>query len=349
MHKASFTDAIKEATAAAMEADRAVHVVGLGVSYPNGADGTTAGLAERFPDRVHDVPCSEAAITGMAVGAAAMGLRPIVHHGRVEFGFFASDQILTQAAKWSYMFGGNYPVPAVFRLCIGRQWGNGPQHTQVARGMFAIPGLKVVAPSTPLMAKRLLLAAVADQNPIVYLEHRWLYKLRQSVDNDAILADLSRAMVVRAGSDVTIVGLGDTVVESLKAANALAMSGISAEVIDLVSVYPVDYATIQESAQRTGKLIVVDTATPGYDIGADIVANVSGFETAYRLNSLPVPCPTAPSLTAGYYPTCHEIFEAAERCMLPGNLQSAGRVLLPEKTFASLHLPPTHDLDELMQ
>src|SRR5436190_350760 len=132
----SFTDAIREATLLAMQRDPAVHVMGLGTTYPGGADGTTGGLVQEFPTRVHDIPCSENAATGLCVGSAISGLRPIIHHGRVEFALYAADQIFTQAAKWNYMFGGDYPCPIVFRIAIGRQWGNGPQHTQVLHSMF---------------------------------------------------------------------------------------------------------------------------------------------------------------------------------------------------------------------
>ena len=156
-----YTEALKEATDQMMEIDRDIFVIGLGVSYKNGADGTTSGLKLKYADRVFDVPVSEGAFTGMAVGAAINGLKPIVHHGRVEFGFYATDQIFTQAARWNYMFGGNNNVPIVFRIAVGRQWGNGPQHTQSPYALFGgAIGLKVVIPSTPKMAKGLLVAAL---------------------------------------------------------------------------------------------------------------------------------------------------------------------------------------------
>src|SRR5258706_2596746 len=196
--------------------------MGLGVSYKNGADGTTAGLKAKYPERIFDVPVSESSFTGLAVGAAINGLHPIVHHGRVEFSLLAADQIFTQAAKWNYMFGGGNPVPIVFRIAVGRQWGNGPQHTQALYGLFgSVPGLKVVIPSTPRMAKGLLVAAVRDPNPVIILEPRWLYQIRQEVPEVMFSEPLDAARIVREGRKVTVAAYGDGLVSALEACDLI--------------------------------------------------------------------------------------------------------------------------------
>ena len=213
----SYTEALKEAACQALAEDASVFIVGLGVSYPNGADGTTAGLKDLYPNRVLDVPVSEDAFTGMAVGAAIHGMRPIVHHGRVEFALFAADQIFTQAAKWNYMFGGASSVPIVFRINVGRQWGNGPQHTQALYGLFGCSlGLKVVIPSSPFMAKGLLSAAILDNNPVVLLEPRWLFKTTEHVPMKISLS-LDKARIKSQGNDITVVAYGDGFQAALEA------------------------------------------------------------------------------------------------------------------------------------
>ena len=244
-----YTEAIKEATDQMMEADRSVFVIGLGVAYKNGADGTTSGLKMKYPERILDVPVSEASFTGMAVGAAINGLKPIVHHGRVEFAYFAADQILTQAAKWNYMFDGGNGVPIVLRIAVGRQWGNGPQHTQSPYALFGgAMGLKVVIPSTPRMAKGLLIAAVKDKNPVIFLEPRWLYNTKQEVPVEMYEEALDKAKVTKQGKEVTIVAYGDGYVAAHEALDLIG-DAVSVELIDLVSLNPIDYETIFASVK----------------------------------------------------------------------------------------------------
>ena len=329
----TFSEAIQSATAELLE-DKRVHVIGLGASYKNGLDGTMGDLAERYPEQVHDVPCSENAITGTAVGMATAGLLPLVHHGRIEFSFHAFDQIFNQAAKWSYMFGGNYQCALTARIAMGRQWGNGPQHTFTAKGIFAIPGLKVAAPSSPNAAKNLLLAAVRDPNPVIYLESRWLYKTKETVIDTEM--PLDKARVLRTGKDVTIVAVADMVIDALKAARLLANIGVEAEVIDVVSVYPLDIATMRDSVSKTGHLVTVDASTPSYSIAHEIIAELG---TGVALTCPDTPCPTAPSLAAKYYPTAARIASVT--------LRSLGRELTFDEnyTFEELNLPPTDNFD----
>lgn len=339
----SFTQAIQIATAVCMDADPKIHLFGLGATYPNGLDGSATDLPARFPGRVWDTPCSEAAVTALAVGAATQGLRPIVHHGRPEFAFYAMDAILTQAAKWNYMFGGNYPCPILFRLCTGRQWGNGPQHTFVPRAMFSIPGLKVVVPSTPEAASGLLLSAMSEQNPVVYLEPRWLYKLKGSVSGMPM--DLHRARVMRQGEDITVIAVGEMVLEALIAAERLRKIDVHVEVVDMVSTYGIDLETLQISCAKTGNLILADTCTPG----SSAFTGEMVTELRKELIAPPEfitcpdsPCPTATSLSGGYYP-CWIDVELAIRRALCIDMQ-----IDAERPFEEVHLPPTLNVDELL-
>jgi acetoin:2,6-dichlorophenolindophenol oxidoreductase subunit beta len=342
MHKSriiKYTEALKEATEQAMAIDPSVFVVGLGVSYPNGADGTTAGLKALYPDRILDVPISEDAVTGMAVGAAIHGMRPIVHHGRVEFALFAADQIFTQAAKWNYMFGGGNPVPIVFRINVGRQWGNGPQHTQALYGLFGCTlGLKVVIPSSPYMAKGLLSAAIRDNNPVVLLEPRWLYQTTESVPEEPYELPLDKARVIRVGNDITVVAYGD----GLQAAReALDLVGdVDVELIDIVSINPIDEDTIRSSFAKTRRLLTVDTTNASFSVGSEILARALRMPVEFRtrpesLSCPEVPCPTSTSMTEDYYPTKVTIANAIRA-------QLGLSPVLVSLSFDEIHLPPRY-------
>jgi len=343
-----YTEAIKEATDQMMELDPAVFVIGLGVSYKNGADGTTAGLKVKYPARVLDVPVSEAGITGMAVGAAINGLHPIVHHGRVEFALLASDSIFTQAAKWNYMFGGSNSVPIVFRINVGRQWGNGPQHTQALYSLFGnVPGLKVVIPSTPRMAKGLLIGALKDKNPVVMLEPRWLFNLKQEVPIEIFSEPLNKARVVKEGKGATVVAYGDGL---LSAWEALTLIGeeVDVELIDLVSLNPIDYDTIFKSVKKTGRLLTVDTTNEMFNVGSEVIAGVAKNKSL-KLKNNPVslacpnvPCPTSTALTEFFYPTKVDIANSI--------LALFGKPLIETKlSFEELHLAPTATIYDIQK
>jgi len=335
-----YTEAIKEATDQMMEIDKDVFVVGLGVTDKNGADGTTAGLKLKYPNRVFDVPLSEGAFTGMAVGAAINGLKPIVHHGRVEFSLFAADQIFTQAAKWNYMFGGNNGVPIVFRIIVGRQWGNGPQHAQALYALFGnVPGLKVVIPSTPRMAKGLLVSALRDKNPVVILEPRWLLQLKQDVPAEIYGEPLDKAVVVKEGKDITVVSYGDGLISALEAVS-LINDRVSVELIDLVSINPIDYEAVFSSVRKTGRLLCVDITNDAFNVGSEVISKVAQ-QHLLRLADHPaslscpnVPCPTSAALTEFYYPTKVDIANAVLRAMHKATITH-------KLTFEELHFAPT--------
>ena len=350
----TYVEAIREALEQSMERDPSVFVMGLGATYKNGCDGTTAGLVDKYPGRVFDTPCSENATTGFCTGAAIAGMRPIIYHGRVEFALFAFDQIITQAAKWNYMFGGNSPVPIVIRIAVGRRWGDAPQHTQVLHSLFAhVPGLKVVIPSTPRMAKGLLNAAIQDNNPVVFMEHRWLYGIKETVPEKYYTLSLDSSRVVRPGRDVTIVVNSDTLYEALRAVPTLETHGISPEIIDLVSINPIDYKTILESVRKTGRLMVLDVGTRAFGVGSEIISRIcEDEETHNEMRAIPVniaapdcPCPMAPSLTENYYPTTSTILNHIRK--MSGFLYPKIK-LEARRDFYKIHMPPDTNLDELL-
>lgn len=334
-----YTEALREATEQALASDISVFVVGLGVSYPNGADGTTAGLKVKYPERILDVPVSEDAVTGMAVGAAIHGMRPIVHHGRVEFALFAADQIFTQAAKWNYMFGGGNTVPIVFRINVGRQWGNGPQHTQALYGLFGCAlGLKVVIPSSPYMAKGLLAAAIRDNNPVVVLEPRWLFQTSESVPEESYELPLDKARITREGKDISVIAYGDGL---LAAREALEIVGdVDVELIDLVSINPIDEETICSSLAKTRRLLTVDTTNASFSVGSEILARALRMSVEFRskptsIHCPDVPCPTSTALTENFYPTKVSIANAIRAQLGLSPIQAS-------LTFEELQLAPSY-------
>lgn len=318
-----FTQAINEALDAAMAADPRVYVMGLGVPDPKGIFGTTLGLAEKYgPERVLDMPTSENGMTGVAIGSAIAGMRPVMTHQRIDFALLAVDQIVNQAAKWHYMFGGQMRVPLVIRMIIGRGWGQGPQHSQSLQAWFAhVPGLKVVMPTTPHDAKGLLIASIEDDNPVVFIEHRWLYNSTGPVPAGPYRVPIGRARTLRPGTDITIAAMSYMTLEALRAADILDRDGVSAEVIDVRTVKPLDGAAILESVRRTGRLIVADTGWKDVGVGAEIVARVAeealeDLKSPPRRFGLPdCPAPTTPALADRYYPRAVHIAAAARRML----------------------------------
>lgn len=310
----TYAQALLEATMQCMAADPAVYVMGLGVTDPKGTFGTTLGLEQRFGSRrVLDMPTSENAMTGVAIGTALLGMRPVMTHQRVDFALLALDQIVNNAAKWHYMFGGRLSVPLVIRLVIGRGWGQGPQHSQSLQALFAhIPGLKVVMPTTPHDAKGLLISAIEDNNPVIVLEHRWLHSIFGPVPDEMYRVPLGRAKTVRGGTDVTIVALSYMVLEALRAADVLARDGISAEVIDVRTLTPFDTPSVLESVGRTRRLIVVDGGwrTAGFagEIIAQVAEAIEGFAARPRRLTLPdLPTPSTAALASLCYPRAYHI------------------------------------------
>ncbi|MBS3905139.1 MAG: alpha-ketoacid dehydrogenase subunit beta [Simkania sp.] len=310
-----FHQAILEATDQLMELDPSVYVMGLGVPDPKGLFGTTSGLQQKYgPDRVMDMPVSENAMTGVAIGTAIMGLRPIMTHQRVDFCLLALDQLINNAAKWHYMFGGRANVPLVIRLLIGRGWGQGPQHSQTLHSLFAhIPGLKVVMPSNCYDAKGLLISSVEDNNPVIFLEHRWLHNIFGEVPEGIYRVPIGSAKIVNEGKDITVIACSHMTLEAWKAIGLLENDGISIELIDLRTIKPLDKETVLNSVLKTGRVIVLDPDWRTCGFASELLA-ILAEEAFDSLKSPPVritypdhPCPTSWALSNHYYPTSKEI------------------------------------------
>ncbi len=274
VRRGSYRDAILEATRSCMETDENVFVLGEGVDDVGGVFGTTQGLIDIFgPERVIDSPLAENGITGVAMGAALAGMRPLLVHMRVDFLPLSLDQIANHAAKWSYMFGGNASVPLTIRAITGRGWGSAAQHSQSLQAIFAhFPGLKVVMPATPYDAKGLLISSLYDNNPVLYLEHRWLYDMTGPLPAEMYRVPIGKANLIREGKDVTIIAISQMVGMAMEAAEDLGADGIECEVIDLRTIKPLDIELIRSSVQKTGRLVVADTAWKEFGVSAEILA-----------------------------------------------------------------------------
>ena len=293
----------------------------MGVDDFEGVYGTTKKLADRFGHgRVFDTPVAEEGMTGVAIGAALGGLRLIHVHIRMDFLMLAMNQLVNVAAKARYMYGGAVSVPLVVRAVVGRSWGQGAQHSQGLHAMFMhVPGLRVVAPATPYDAKGCLIRAIRDDDPVVFVEHRMLYAQRGVVPEAAYELPFGTARVLAAGRHLTIVGISYMAIEAMRARVLLAEAGIDAEVIDPVSLSPLDTDTIVASAARTGGLLVVDNGWTTCGAGAEILARVAERLQGQpirlrRIGFAPVTCPTARNLEALFYPNARTI--AAEAHLL---------------------------------
>ena len=311
----NYGQALQNALDQAMEQDPRVIVMGIGVDDHMAIFGSTKGLVQKYgPHRVFDTPLSEAAITGVAIGASLGGLKPVHIHIRVDFLYLALDQLLNLAAKWHYMFGEQGHLPFVVRAVIGRSWGQGAQHSQSLQSFFMhVPSIKLVMPTTPYDAKGLLLAAIADPNPVLMIEHRLLYYIEDEVPDEPFEMELGPAIIRQPGKDVTIVANSYMVVEALKAAEFLEEQGIDVEIVDPVCLAPLDSETILESVRKTGRLLVLDTSWVCCGASSEIAALVG--ENAHdalqapirRLGNQPVPCPVSKPLEDEFYPDARKI------------------------------------------
>ena len=307
--KITYAEAILQAHDICLELFPENYIMGLGVPDPKGIFGTTVGLKEKYgSNRVFDIPLSENAMTGVALGGAITGMRPTLTHQRVDFALASLEQIINQVAKWNYMFASTMQVPILIRMVIGRGWGQGPQHSQSLQSLFAqIPGLKVIMPSNPRDAKGLTISAIEDNGPVISIEHRWCYGLTDFVDEGLYKVEIGKARVSKKGNDITIVSMSYAVIETMKAATILEKYGIQAEVIDLRTVSPIDFATCISSVKKTKRLLVCDQGPKNFGVSSELIVNI----TEKLFNDLicaPVslgdpfsPVPTSHNLIKGFY------------------------------------------------
>jgi pyruvate dehydrogenase E1 component beta subunit len=306
-----------------MEADRSVFVIGQGVKSPWYVGNTCQGLLKRFgAQRVIDTPVSENAMTGVAVGAAIAGMRPVVVHPRVDFMLYAMDPIINEAANWRYMCGGRSSVPAVIWGIINRGGEQAAQHSQALHGLFAhIPGLKVVMPATPYDAKGLMIAAIKDPDPVVFIDDRWLYSQTESVPETAYEVPIGKGIVRKEGRDLTLAAVSYMAFEAGKAVDALTREGIDVELIDVRTVKPLDTDLLLTSVRKTGRLVIADGGWRTCGFSAEALAIT--VENCYQnLKSAPIrvslpdsPAPASAFLEKAYYPGAEEIVRAV-KCAL---------------------------------
>lgn len=323
MRRLSFGEAIRECLTQEMERDPSVFVYGIGVPDFKAIFGTTAGLAEKFgPDRCFDTPLCEEAMTGFALGAALKGMRPVHVHIRVEFLLLAMNQIVNMMSCHNYMTGGHTKLPIVIRAIIGRGWGQGAQHSKSLFSYFThIPGLKVVAPTTPRDAKGLLAASIRGNDPVVFLEHRWLHWIEDDVPEAPFETPLGVSKVMRKGGDLTVVATSWMNVEAMHAAKILADQDINIEVIDPRTLAPLDMGPITASVKKTGRCLVADYDWLHSGFSAEVAAQVSSLcfgnlkQPVERLGFAPTPCPTVRALENHFYPNAETIVRTVERML----------------------------------
>lgn len=315
--------AINEAFHQVMEQDPSVLLIGQGVKSPWYVGNTAQGLLERFgANRIIDTPVSENVITGAAVGAAMAGMKPILVHPRMDFMFYGMDPIINEAANWYYMNGGKASVPIVIWGIINRGGEQAAQHSQALHALFAhIPGLKVVMPTTPHDAKGLMVAAIRDPNPVIYIDDRWLYRQEGHVPEELFEVEIGKGVLRRRGRDVTIAGISFMAREAEFAAEELERTGIDTEVIDLRSVKPIDENIILKSVRKTGRLVIADAGWRSCGLAAEVAALVAekalkDLKAPIRRLTLPdCPAPASAALEKAYYSSRADIVKAVRQVL----------------------------------
>ena len=323
MRKISYCEALNEAMSQEMERDPTVFVYGIGAPDHKRIFGTTVGLVEKFgPERCFDTPLSEDTMTGFGLGAAINGMRPIHIHIRVDFLLLAMNQLSNMVSNYRYTSVGKLKVPMVIRAIIGRGWGQGSQHSKSMYSVFAhIPGLKVVLPTTPRDAKGLLISAIRDDNPVIFIEHRWLYWQEGEVPEEPYTIPLGEATVLREGEDITVVAISWMNVEALKAAEILSRRGVSIEIVDPRTIAPFNEELIIKSVEKTGRCIVADNDWLNCGFSAEVAARVSEKclsklkSPIYRIGFAPTPCPTVRHLENEFYPNAVKLIRATEKML----------------------------------
>lgn len=318
-----YSAAIHEALDTALRIDPSVFILGQDVDAPTAMFGTTRDFHRKYgPDRNFDTPLAEAGMTGIAVGAAMGGMRPVYMHNRPDFFYLCMDQLINAASKWHFMFGGAVSVPMVIWACIGRGWGSGAQHSQTLEGVFMqFPGLKFVMPSSAYDAKGLLLSAIKDPNPVMVIEHRHNFKYKGPVPEEPYTVPIGKGIVRRQGADVSVVAVSHMAIQAQLAADELAKEGIDVEVVDLRSLRPLDEDIILQSVRKTGRLVVADTGWKRGGVSAEVmaVALEHAFESmkapARRVTCPDCPTPSGYTLEQAFYADKDDIIDAVRAVM----------------------------------
>ena len=338
---------IREALDLSLESDSSVFLIGEGVADPKGIFGTTTGLLEKYgAERVIEAPVAENGLTGIAIGAALLGQRPVVIHQRVEFALLAMEQMINNAAKTHYVSDGAHSMPLVIRLVVGRGWGQGPLHSQSLETLFSyIPGLKVLMPATAEDCKGMLLSAIKDDNPVIFLEHRWVHYVKGQIPSGYHATSIEGPRRLWEGDSATVVASSYMTLEALQAARALSGEGCEIDLFDLRVVRPLNLTEIFKSVRKTGRLLVVDTGWKAFGPGAEIVAQVSEvcFESLklppQRLGLPEHPTPSTRSLAAAFYVRAEHIASEV------GNLAGISAASIDRATSDLSSERQTHPID----
>lgn len=316
----TFAEAIDLTLLKLFKENKNTFLIGLGANDPKGIFGTTKSITKKFSKRVFDMPLSENSMTGLLLGSSLSGFRPILVHQRLDFALLSMEQIINQAAKWNYMFDGKKSVPIIIRMIVGRGWGQGPQHSQSLQSIFAhIPGLKVVMPSTTESVQNLLYNSFHDNNPVIFIEHRWLHNLKGKYLTKLKKNKLNSPKILKKGRDLTIVSNSLMTIEALRIIKELKHYKISIELIDLQIISPLNINIICKSVKKTGRLLVLDTGHKSFGISAEIISKVTEKVFNYlkikpeRIANPDFPVPTSFAIARYYYPKkidiCIKIFE----------------------------------------
>ncbi len=323
MREIQFREALREAMQEEMRRDESVFLMGEEVAEYNGAYKVSQGMLDEFgAKRVIDTPITELGFSGLGVGAAMNGLRPIIEFMTFNFSLVAIDQVINSAAKMLFMSGGQFPIPMVFRGPTGNAGMLSAQHSQNFENWFAnTPGLKVVVPATPYEAKGLLKSSIRDNDPVIFMESELMYGDKGEVPEGEFLIPLGQARIVQEGTDVTIVSFGKILKVAQEAADELAKKGVSVEIIDLRTVRPIDYKSVVESVKKTNRLVIVEEAWPVASIASEISYHVQKYAFDYldapihKVNSMDVPLGYAPTLIDAVLPNVKRTIEAVEAVM----------------------------------
>ncbi len=313
----TYIDFINKAFDESLKNDSKVMLFGLGVGDIGAVYGSTANLQSKYgSERVFEIPLSENAVTGMALGLAMQGFRPVMMHQRADFSFTSAEQIINQIAKTSYMSGDIYKVPLVIRMIVGRGWGQGPTHAQSPHSIFShVPGLQVVAPATPVDGYYLMKQSITSDKPVVFIEHRWLHHTIEKLSLSEQIPGFSEAKIMKSGKDLTLISLSYGVIECIKVAEVLSEFDLNVEVINLRSIQPWDKSKVLKSVQKTKKVALLDTGHIEFGLTGEISSTI--YSELFGVLSYPIlrfglpmePTPSSAALAIAHYPTVEKVLE----------------------------------------